>query len=77
LILPDRPPIPLHTSGALALSPDLSLLFSIRWRSALSTLKIPCPLACKLMFSPMTNELTLSLNPWSRRTNLESPKQTP
>jgi hypothetical protein len=77
LILPDRPSIPLHTSRVPALSPDVSLLLPIRRSSALSTLKIPCPLACKLMFSPSFNSVTLSVNPWSGRTNLESPKQNP
>jgi hypothetical protein len=77
LILPDRPPIPLHTSRVPALSLDLSLLVSIRRSSALRTLKILCPLAGTLRFSPLPNSLTLSVNPWSERTNLESPKQNP
>ncbi len=77
MILPDGPPIPHHTSRVPALSPGVSLLASIRWSSALRILKIPYPLDCTLMFSPLPNSATLTVNPWSGRTNLESPKQNP
>jgi hypothetical protein len=77
LILPDRPPIPLHTSRVPALSPAVSLLVPIRRSAALAALKILCPQACKLTFRPRPNPLTLSVNPWSGRIILESPKQNP
>jgi hypothetical protein len=77
LILPDLRSIPLHTSRAPALSLVVSLLASIPRSPALSTLKIPCPLAGTLMFRPLPNSVTLSINHWSGRTNLESPKQNP
>ena len=77
MILPDRPPILLHTSRVPALSPVVSLLVSIRRCSALTTLKIPSPQACEPMFSPMPTSVTLSVNDRNGRTNLESLKQTP